>query len=32
MVNAEHHSLYMPGKGFEDTMEAATRWYTTHLK
>lgn len=30
-IDAEHHSLYMPGKGFEDTMEAATRWFTAHL-
>ncbi|WP_330439369.1 alpha/beta hydrolase [Streptomyces griseoaurantiacus] len=28
---AEHHSLYVPGRGFEQSMEAATRWFSEHL-
>ncbi|MEU8706495.1 alpha/beta fold hydrolase [Streptomyces sp. NPDC048565] len=31
VIDAEHHSLYMPGRGFEESMEAGTRWFATHL-
>jgi hypothetical protein len=32
VIDAEHHSLYLPGKGFEESMEAGTHWFATHLQ
>jgi hypothetical protein len=31
VIDAEHHGLYLPGLGFEESMEAGTRWFATHL-
>jgi hypothetical protein len=28
---AEHHSLYVPGHGFEQSMEASTGWFSKYL-
>ena len=29
-IDAEHHSLYMPGKGLEPAAGAAARWIKEH--
>jgi hypothetical protein len=30
VIDAEHHGLYLSGRGFEESMEAGTRWFATH--
>lgn len=31
LLDGGHYDMYLPGHGFEETIEAATRWFTAHL-